>query len=124
MNKAIRAIIIGIIIFGLVFVGNYIKDSIQTKRAVDEISRKANDRTSEPIVSPAEARVGFMQGCDTGDYTLQSEYCGCMWTQISAKYGVNQIMNDGLTLTYEQMQIKYGNEINYCTTTIYEGAEL
>lgn len=116
------AVIAAILVSGLV--GQYIVESIQTKMEVDEIGRRAEDKASEPLLPVAEARAEFMQGCDTGDYTLQSEYCGCVWTELVTDYGVNQIMNDGLTLTAQQLESKYDKQINYCITTVYEGINL
>jgi len=105
-------------------VGRYIIGAVQTQNEVNQISNASKSRTSEPLIPVAEARAEFMTGCDTGSYDSQTEYCGCVWEQLVTSYGVNAIMNDGLTLTESEINAKYERQINYCLTTVYENIEL
>lgn len=108
-----------VVIVGLA-AGSYLLEAVQTKRAVDSLSNP----TTVPALSESEAKAEFMGGCDTNSYAKQAEYCGCVYDQMRNRTTVNQLANEGLTFTQEQIQAKYENEINYCVTTVYEGVEL
>jgi hypothetical protein len=118
------AIIIVIAIGVSMVAGRYIIGAIQTQNEVNQISNASKSKTSEPLIPVAEARTQFMTGCDTGSYFNQTEYCECVWEQLVTSYGVNAIMNDGLTLTESEINAKYERQINYCLTTVYENIEL
>jgi hypothetical protein len=82
------------------------------------------DYSSEPVVSDSQARREFMIGCDTGEYYLQGAYCGCLFEQFLSGRSVNELVNDGLMLTEDQVAAKYDSEINYCLGVTYESQSI
>jgi len=113
MKKTLVIIVLTLAMLGLV---GYLLEAIQTKQYVDSLS---NTNTSS-VLSESEAKASFMEGCNTNEFTKQSEYCECTYEQIRNNTSINQLINDGLTLTNEQMQVKYENEISYCLRKVYE----
>jgi hypothetical protein len=110
----ILAIVVGI------SVGGYLIEAVQTKQAVDNLSNP----TTEPTITTSEARKEFMIGCDTGEYYLQGAYCGCLFEQFLSGRSVNELVNDGLMLTEDQVAAKYDSEINYCLGVTYESQSI
>ena len=123
--KNIGTTIISVIaVLALMAGTRYVIGAVQTQNEVNQISNAAQSRTSEPLIPVADARAEFMSGCDDGSFYLQTEYCGCTWTQLVQAYGVNALMNDGLTLSASEMEAKYQTQVNYCLTTVYDNVEL
>ena len=108
---------IGIVLAFLVV--SYLFTAVRTDLTVRDINNRANDPTSEPIISEAEARKEFMIGCDTDEIYLQGAYCGCVYERIVKAYGVNKFLSD--TLQYgDGITTIYEKEINYCLDVVYE----
>lgn len=110
-----KNVIIFIAIIASILGGRYLVDAVITKQTVDNLSNPS----STPVITESEARAEFMSGCNTNEFEMQSDYCVCVYDQIREKSTVNQIVNDGLTLTETEMQTKYENEIDYCINQTY-----
>ena len=58
-----------------------------------------------------EARQEFMDGCDDGTIT---EFCGCVWREITAVVSLEELSRDGLELSVQEAQRKYATQLDYC----------
>jgi len=110
-----KSLILILATIGAIAGGRYIYSAIQTKQIVDNLSNP----TSSPVTTEADAKKGFMSGCDTNQYDRQTEYCGCMYDQMRKVSSINQLTNDGLTLTAEELQTKYQQQSSFCLTVVY-----
>jgi hypothetical protein len=124
MKNVLTTFAVVIVAIALYLGASYLIGAVHTQQQVNQISNAAKTKTAEPIISTETARAEFMQGCDTGEYYLQNEYCQCMWNKLATDFGVNTLINDGLSLNQEEVEVKYYRQINYCLTTVYENIEL
>lgn len=92
----------------------YIVDSVQVKREVEKI----NDVSSSEVISRAEGKIEFMEGCDTGIYSGpafdQTRYCGCVYDKLVEKHGVNGLLRIVLNESEEEIQSIMADEVSLC----------
>lgn len=117
--KAVSVIlsVLGILLIG--FGARYVVSAVQTDLTIRDISSKASDPTSEPVMGLSEARDGFMSGCNSGTAETLEEYCGCMFDKIVQDYGLNHFLDNSVKLakndiSAEQLMSIYDAEVQYC----------
>lgn len=111
--------IIGLVVmFGAIAGTRYVIDAIMVKEQVNTVAERADDRKSEPVISIAEGKASWMEGCDTGEYSGpnfdQTVYCGCAFDKLVEHHGLNWVINVGLNDTEEEAQAKITPETTAC----------
>lgn len=121
MKNVLLTIVVAVVaLFGV----GYAIDAIQAKNAVDTIQSASEDKSSKPLMTESEARAEFMGGCDTGQLTNQTSYCECVYREMRKVSTINELANDGLTMSASQIEAKYAKQIDRCVTEIYGSSEL
>jgi hypothetical protein len=112
-NLKIAAVIL-VVLIGV----PYLSSAIQTKQVVDEISTRADNPTSEPVINISKGRADFMSGCDTGEYDGagfdQTAYCGCVFDTMLEEKGINWIVKLGLNVDTTEAEAAMEPYANRC----------
>ena len=111
--------IVGGVVMALYFLSYATNPKPRPETVRPEILNTLQDPVAQPISSEDHAKASYMMGCGGDEFVGQNEYCECTYDQIRKISSINQLANDGLTLTSEQMEAKYKKEINYCLATVY-----
>lgn len=117
-------VIIAVVLFGAFGVG-YIIDAVLTKEAVREIKNRANNPTSQPVITDAEAKQEFVYGCTTTAQGIDGAnvYCVCLYDELREVYSVNQLLNISLNKSeaeLEEFMTPYANRCMYQTWGVEE----
>lgn len=108
-------VIIAVVLFGAFGVG-YIIDAVLTKEAVRKIENRANNPTSQPIITDAEARAEFVNGCVIEGVGIDGVqiYCTCMYDELRQIYSVNQLINLALNSSEAELESIMAPHVDGC----------
>lgn len=104
------------VIVGITYVGGL----ISTQSQVDDIEKRAQTKTSEPIIPESTAKSNFMETCDTGVLDGvnfdQTVYCECAYREVRKLYTINEIANMEINKSEEDIAIIMEPLANTCVT--------
>jgi hypothetical protein len=117
MNKSLRILIaVTAAIIGWA-VASYLVTAIRVERQVNNLSNNPS------VMSTAEFKDGFMQGCMEVDLSglgiNQSQYCSCMYDEVMAGKGMNWAVQAGLDINNPKYQADLERYASICLSKQY-----